>query len=133
MIEVGEYIRTKRGYITKILKCLGKDIGYKNMQHYDVDHWTPYQGFIIYEEDIKTHSKNIIDLIEVGDIVNGCRVMSVLYLKGKKENRVANFKLIDGQTYTGEIDYEGKKREFSLVVKTILTHEIYEREAYKIE
>lgn len=126
MIEVGEYIRTKNGSIGKVNKIEQMSTG----ENYYVI--LNDKGEIdVLEQGIKAHSKNIIDLIEVGDIVNGCRVMSVLYLKGKKENRVANFKLIDGQTYTGEIDYEGKKREFSLVVKTILTHEQYEQNCYK--
>jgi hypothetical protein len=123
VIEVGEYIRTKEGKIGKIINITISD---KGIKFYSIK-WD-----IIKYRDIKTHSKNIIDLIEVDDIVNGCRVMSVLYyLKGKKGTRVANFKLIDGQTYTGEIDYEGKKREFNLVVETILTHEQYEQNCYK--
>jgi hypothetical protein len=118
MIKVGEYIRTKRGYITKILKCLGKDIGYKNMQHYDVDHWTPYQGFIIYEEDIKAHSKNIIDLIEVGDYVNGYRVTGIM----------------SGYVYLDKINAETRKvKTFAdYQIETILTHELYEQDSYKV-
>ena len=69
-IELGEYIRTKNGEIAKIDKCYGKDIGYKNMEIYRIDIYSnTCKGFIIYKEDILKHSKNIIDLIEVGDIV----------------------------------------------------------------
>ena len=122
MIEVGEYIRTKRGYITKILKCLGKDIGYKNMQHYDVDHWTPYQGFIIYEEDIKAHSKNIIDLIEVGDYVNGIRINKKFAIK---TNPVTNHKYLEYN-----YGFENILNDFE--IKTMLTHEQYEQNCYKV-
>lgn len=125
MIEVGEYIRTKRGYITKILKCLGKDIGYKNMQHYDVDHWTPYQGFIIYEEDIKAHSKNIIELIEVGDYVNDYRVVDIM-----EDMKMGELHLEMTSDYTNlEI---GDCTIYNKDIKTILTHELYEQDSYKV-
>lgn len=63
-IEVGEYVRTKNGYITKIVDYLGKDTVMK-MKHYEIDRYLPQNGFLLYDNDIKAHSKNIIDLIEV--------------------------------------------------------------------
>lgn len=72
-IEIGEYIRTKQGDIDKVIleytgkcanpNCLAKHISCK-LNYYD-------------EEDIVNHSKNIIDLIEVGDYVNGHLVVDV--------------------------------------------------------
>ena len=129
MIEVGEYIRTKEGYITKICECLGKDVGYKNMQHYDVDNWIPYRGFIIYKEDIKVHSKNIIDLIEVGDYVNGMRVIATENRGRYNEEKQKDEKVIltenyDEWTENGVVSNED--------IKTILTHEQYEQNSYKV-
>lgn len=119
MIEVGEYVRTENGYITKICECLGKDIGYKNMQHYDVDNFIHYRGFIIYKEDIKAHSKNIIDLIEVGDIV-------------EIQNKLDGAKTIfDLNKYTIDIYKEQIKNE-SIKILSILTHEQYEQNCYKV-
>lgn len=63
MIEVGEYVRTDKGYIVKI------DKEKKNLQmlkFLDVEYG-----------NILKHSKNIIDLIEEGDYVNGKYVYSI--------------------------------------------------------
>ena len=72
-IEVGEYIRTKQGDIDKVIleytgkcantNCPAKHISCKS-NYYD-------------EEDIVNHSKNIIDLIEVGDYVNGKEIHEI--------------------------------------------------------
>lgn len=56
-IEIGEYVRTKKGKIFRYAKgraYLGKD------------------------NEIVKHSKNIIDLIEVGDIVNNYLVLDIM-------------------------------------------------------
>ena len=62
-IEVGEYVRTDKGYIVKI------DKEKKNLQmlkFLDVEYG-----------NILKHSKNTIDLIEEGDYVNGKYVYSI--------------------------------------------------------
>ena len=70
-VEVGEYIRTKQGDIDKVIleytgKCANPNCSAKHIScksnYYD-------------EEDIVKHSKSIIDLIEVGDYVNGKKVL----------------------------------------------------------
>ncbi len=56
-IKVGEYVRTKEGYIDKIVIAENEDdmyAGESNPQYLDYT-----------SEDIVKHSKNIIDLIEV--------------------------------------------------------------------
>ena len=58
MIEVGEWIRLKDGRIRQLKWTDGI-----NAQ------WTRPFGEVLLKEIVK-HSKNIIDLIEVGDIVN---------------------------------------------------------------
>jgi hypothetical protein len=70
-IEVGEYVRTIDGYIRKVEQVNRKG-SYDGLCHgaYNVD--IPYkysQG--ISAKKIKSHSPNIIDLIEEGDYVNG--------------------------------------------------------------
>ena len=52
-IKVGEYVRTKDGRIGKLIES----------QVYEMENGQ----YIEFLEDIKVHSKNIIDLIEVGD------------------------------------------------------------------
>lgn len=60
-IEVGEYCRTKEGYIGKYLK---DGLVHKTVVLQDNELiWTTL------EKDIAKHSPNIIDLIEVGDII----------------------------------------------------------------
>lgn len=80
-IEVEEYIRTKNGRIAKI----------DTINNVRYTYWTAkvkrkpelvgtYRILINgkYElEDIVKHSKNIIDLIEVGDYVNGYKILEI--------------------------------------------------------
>lgn len=61
-IKVGEYVRTDKGSIIKITSS--RDIGYLEEE---------YPGF---KKTIIKHNKNIIDLIEIGDIV---RIRTGLY------------------------------------------------------
>ena len=78
-MKIGDYVRTKRrGFqppqIAKI-KSMKKDSGYKNQYYIELDHnLLPDYNFYIYEEDIIKLSPNIIDLIEVGDYVNGNKI-----------------------------------------------------------
>ena len=62
-IEVGEYVRTDKGYIVKIDK---KKKNLQMLKFLDVEYG-----------NILKHSKNIIDLIEEGDYVNGKYVYSI--------------------------------------------------------
>ena len=71
-IEIGEYVRTREGYIGILI-----DINMKNWNYLTVDcertvrrdHSYPDSYLYLKNEDIFKHSKNITDLIEVGDIV----------------------------------------------------------------
>lgn len=65
-IEVGEYVRTKDGYIIKVDENTNIfNLGYKE-QYVDME--TTKYGFTC-EQEIVKHSKQLIDLIKVGDIV----------------------------------------------------------------
>lgn len=69
-IKAGEYIRTYEGIIGKVLE--DEDIA-ENGVYIDTTFFDDYAdetNFVKYE-DIKSHSFNIIDLIEEGDYVNG--------------------------------------------------------------
>lgn len=73
-LEVGQFVRTNNG----IAKIIGKndDVRYYYPNAYisdtylEINEDTEY----LYEEDILKASHNIIDLIEVGDYVNGFKV-----------------------------------------------------------
>lgn len=92
--EVGEYYRTKNGEIFKIV---------------DLDEY----GFLVdkFYYQIVKHSKNIIDLIEVGDYVNGERITD------KWETRISSIK-----SNFSEED-----------IKSIVTHEQMQSIEYKVE
>ena len=95
MIEVGEYVRTENGYIRKIVTerldgCL-VDKSYYNEIIQD------NTLGIIENEDIVKHSKNIIDLIEVGDYVNGEKVYSRCNSKLWLDGDEGEILIVDGK------------------------------------
>lgn len=107
-IEVGEYVRTKNNYIRKViterLNGYLVDVSYYNEI---IDDTT--LG-IIGKEDIKKHSKQLIDLIEEGDYVNGELITD------KWDTRVSSIR-----SNFSEED-----------IKTILTKESYMANCYKV-
>jgi len=117
-MKVGDYVRTKDGIIGKIeSKNL---IGYNDwiidtLYHNDdeiINDWTCG----IKEYNVIKSSPNIIDLIEVGDYVNGIKVQDVigclLAFDGGQ----------DGEWYI----------ETEEDIKSIVTHEQFERMQYKV-
>ena len=108
MIEVGEYVRIKKGKIDKVT----------NDNCY-MPQYIECKKSLLYKEDIIKHSKNIIDLIEVGDIVNKSEVLE----KGMQR---------DGKkwiyTYQGKLYYETELEKL-----TILTKEQYKANCYTVE
>lgn len=103
-IQVGEYVRTKYGEIGKIWGDEGNRVATED-------------NSIYFKDEIVKHSFNIIDLIEVGDYVNGYKVLKVLdgYVYIDREN--ANKKAI---TFC---DYQ---------IKTIVTKEQLKAMEYEV-
>lgn len=112
MIEVGEYVRTDIGnilkYEGKIKEYIDDFISISNKQ--DIE----FLGKIV------KHSKNIIDLIEKGDYVNG-----LLVRKGKVAN--GEEKLLIGNHIVKGVSLE------IVDIETILTKEQYLENCYKLE
>ena len=112
-MKVGEYVRTKNGIIGKIE--IKNFIGYNDwiidtLYYNDdeiIDDWTCG----VKEYDILKSSPNIIDLIEVGDYVNGEKVTN-----------------INGILYVKNI---GALEEIN--IKSIVTKEQFEAMEYKCE
>ena len=119
-IEVNEYVRTKGGEI-------GKFKGYNNNKNSQWKYkvklpkmklWKYYE-----EENIVKHSKQLIDLIEEGDFVNGYRVINVIN---------------EGTCPCGEcVDIDSSKDSSECTlweedIKTILTKEQFEANCYKV-
>lgn len=107
-IKVGEYVRTKNGKIDKVIN-----------NNYYISEYLECEKGIVDKENILKHSFNIIDLIEVNDLVNGHRVANIKNDEGRVEIGLENDYMIN--YYIEEQD-----------IKTILTHEQYEINCYKI-
>ena len=117
-IKVGEYVRTIDGYIRKVTQ-VNKKGTYEGICYgaYSVD--KPYknsQG--ISAKKIKSHSKDIIDLIECGDYVNGKEVKHIAMFEGfpdyPKLIFVDEHRLIPGETAENdEIKSIVTKEQFS--------------------
>ena len=115
-IEVGDWIRTKKGNIDKIA-C-----------EFDKNNWRSKNTYgelivrcldnIYLLDDIVKHSKNIIDLIEVGDYVNGYKVIA---------------KSDDGYIEILTDDIEQGELLEEQDIKTILTKEQYQENCYTVE
>ena len=115
-IEVGDYVRTK----DKILKI---DSFEKDKRNNGCVCFTTGEIYTLelLKKIITKHSKNIIDLIEVGDFVNGNRVVDKYLYAGEKPVLETV-----GIEYNAYCLSEGDSRE-------ILTKEQYMQNCYTVE
>ena len=107
-IEVGDFVRVN-GIIGKVEQIGNSLFWIEDGSSYSLD------------DKSVNHSKNIIDLIEVGDYVNG-------------------YEVTDKYLFAGEmpvIETEGNDTNCKCLcekdIKTILTKEMYEANCYKVE
>lgn len=108
-IKVGEYIRTKYGIITQI-ETIKDSVVWTN-EFIDIHH--RYNEGIIEKRDIIKHSPNIIDLIEIGDYVNG---------------------VIVTQSYIDNIKHIAPEiKENNYGIKSIVTKEMFSSVEYRVE
>ena len=117
-LEVGMYVRTKWGYICKIINI--NDFREPSMK-YGVEASYLKDIMFIGDDDILKASHNIIDLIEPEDYVNGVEVI---------DKEFDNFNEEYLQCGVGDYvicTYEVKD------IKSILTKEQIEQMAYKVE
>lgn len=114
-IKVGEYVRTKKGYIAKITEIdnyiwfnekINKESG---MAVYELSK-------VEFENLVVKQSKHIIDLIEEGDYVNGEKVVG-------RGNNCILILTDEGQTFLRNI-FEDKD------IKTIVTKEAFKSVEY---
>lgn len=108
-VDVGEYVRTKNGKIDKVI----------NSNFYMSIYVESEKGFYLIESIVK-HSKQLIDLIEEGDIVNGMEVLDIY----KPRDLWEPIEIRIDSRYTNFILAED--------IKTILTKEIYMANCYKV-
>ena len=111
-IKVGDYVRVN-GIIGKVEQIGNSLFWIENGSSYSLDN-----------KKVK-HSKNIIDLIEVGDIVE----YQVNSLSKLKVGRVKSYRdARSNKEYLGVEGFDITK----IYIKTILTHEQYNANCYKI-
>lgn len=128
MIEVNEYVRTKNGYIIRVDENTNIfNLGWKE-QYIDME--TTRYGFTC-EEEIVKHSKQLIDLIEVGDIVNKELVIDIIDIANDKEEIIGR-KLITQYRSAQFTGLDIKHYIYANDIKTILTKEIYLANCYKV-
>ena len=120
-LEIGMYVRTKTNFVPSRIRKLDEI----DCEYVHLENEPKYQMWK--KEDIVKASYNIIDLIEIGDYVDGCIVCEIrekgeISINGEKVkekcfclNHNYNFKL-----YNNEIE-------------TIVTKEQFESQIYKIE
>lgn len=120
-IKVGEYIRT-RGIIGKLVRIEYDKID-TSLKWYVLDKGN-YEITYVNKPYIEKHSKNIIDLIEVGDYVNGRLVLQVDY---KNKNVCLLIPLTDTLANTNIMWYGYED------IKTVVTHEQMSNIEYRLE
>ena len=112
-IEIGEYVRSKGGRILHIdeIEKITRDI------RTEYRFWDTSQKMWGKHCDFVKHSKNIIDLIEVGDIVELVDVLSeeVIYIWDEEMLEAVKQDIKEGQT-----------------LKSIVTKENFEQVQYKV-
>lgn len=116
-IKVGEYVRIKSGKIGRVISIeIDKD--------FDWVETTLDKGYVEPKTNIVKHSKNIIDLVEKGDYVNGYKVISI------------DYDVIDDKTECIELDLNNNY-QYNFIsanqIKTIATKEQMASIEYKVE
>lgn len=112
-LKVGDYVRLTRCRGIRKIKEYEENINCCIFDEPVLDRWGETKTFhILSEEDVVKSSSNIIDLIEVGDFVNGYRV------DGLKGNVL--------ECCDGAFNYHNKD------IKSIVTKEQIESMEYKV-
>lgn len=116
-IKIEEYIRTKQGYISRVYN-VDYELGYVHcgFDTIYVNEDGQEKTYVKIDNIIK-HSNNIIDLIEIGDYVNGNKVLDIVD---------KSFVL------TSSSDY-GNNKFFEYQIKSIVTKERFENVKYYLK
>ena len=112
-IEVGDYVRSRNGSIGKVTKIEDDKYLYENKE------------LITFIGNVVKHSKNIINLIEPGDFVNGREVKHIAMFEGFPNYPKLIF--VDEKRLIPDDTCENDE------IKTILTKEQYSQNCYTVE
>ena len=112
-LEVGMYVKTKNGYICKIINI--NDYREPNMK-YGIEANYLRDIMFIGDNDIAKASYNIIDILEVGDYVNGVKVINI----------------DDEWIIMSNMQVPILKSIANGMIKSVITHEQMEQMEYKV-
>lgn len=115
-IEIGEYVRTKNGVIDKVDALYGM---IENTVHLENQKWFDTKSIV-------NHSKQLIDLIEVGDYVNGYKVIDIM-----EDMETGEIHLEMTSDYTNEII--GDCTIYNDDIKSIVTKGMFKNAEYRME
>lgn len=121
-MKVGDYVKTRVGYIGEIINI--NEFREPSMK-YGIDFQGADDIIFIGDEHIVKSSPNIIDLIEVGDYVNGYLVYEI------KENCV----MVGYKCFKTEFDNEEDflyQTIYANDIKSIVTKELFKKMEYKV-
>ena len=117
-IEIGEYVRTKEGDITRITRFCELEFNKVRINSIVGENGCLYGNP---DKVVKKHSHNIIDLIEIGDYVNGYKV------RGKTKERV----VLDYYYYSDEL-CDGYWISLRDNIYSIVTKEQFKNMEYRV-
>ena len=121
-IEIGEYVRTKDGIIAQI-KSIDYEAGIYRFDRIIYNNDFGMKEDVLYNNEmfkkvIVKHSKQLIDLIEIGDIVNEFLVLDIDTVLKAGERKA--------------LDVGYGNYIFDAEIQTILTKESYMANCYKV-
>ena len=111
-LEVGQFVRTKDGYISQYKYYDTTNAYMEKLLCIPLSN-----GTFANIEDIVKASYNIIDILEVGDYVNGCKAIDIV----ENDIYISNFY---AESYIGMVKVKD--------IKSIVTKEQFEQMAYKV-
>lgn len=121
-IKIGEYIRTKKGTIVRI-KDTEFDICFNLAGQVLYKKWICGECFY---EEIAKHSKNIKELVQAGDFINGMQVDEF----DDEEGTVLGIPVYEDGLFNTLNFYVPIE---SINIKTILTKEKFENECFRLK
>lgn len=122
-IEIGEYVRTKSGEIKRVDKIFyNKKTSGIGEYGQIIEKRKESEGYTVVDaREVVKHSKNIIDLIEVGDVIEVYFPIKQITKKVFADKYFKDSLILDGII---------QKR---IILKIILTKEMYEDSCYETE
>lgn len=122
-MKVGDYVRTDDGFIGKITSIESNERIHLFQKSISTDNYKWLD--LVLEENIIKSSPNIIDLIEVGDYVNGKKVVDKQYHYTDKDNYdIGEWCIFYENVALGDYQYN---------IKSVVTKEMYSSVEYRVE